>query len=62
MTSTEADQGNLIPMELMKRAVEAKGLPGAVMFHDVRWGAEARRPWLVGSAQLGKLRRLCIQS
>ena len=40
MTSTEADQGNLLPMELMKRLLEAKGLPGAVMFHDVRWGAE----------------------
>ncbi len=40
MTATEADQGNLVPMELMKRLLEAKGLPGAVMFHDVRWGAE----------------------
>ena len=40
ITSTEADQGNLIPMELMKRLLEAKGLPGAVMFHDVRWGAK----------------------
>ncbi len=39
ITSTEADQGNLVPMELMKRLLEAKGLPGAVMFHDVRWGA-----------------------
>jgi L-fucose isomerase-like protein len=40
ITSTEADQGNLVPMELMKRLLEAKGLPGAVMFHDVRWGAK----------------------
>jgi len=40
ITATEADQGNLVPMELMKRLLEAKGLPGAVMFHDVRWGAE----------------------
>jgi L-fucose isomerase-like protein len=39
ITSTEADQGNLVPMELMKRLLETKGLPGAVMFHDVRWGA-----------------------
>jgi L-fucose isomerase-like protein len=45
MTSTEADQGNLIPMELMKRLLEAKGLPGAVMFHDVRWGAEHQGRW-----------------
>ncbi len=40
ITSTEADQGNLVPMELMKRVLEARGMPGAVMFHDVRWGAE----------------------
>ncbi len=39
ITSTEADQGNLIPMELMKRVLQARGLPAAVMFHDVRWGA-----------------------
>lgn len=38
ITSTEADQGNLIPMELMKRLLLAKGLHQAVMFHDVRWG------------------------
>jgi L-fucose isomerase-like protein len=46
ITSTEADQGNLVPMELMKRLLEAKGLPGAVMFHDVRWGAEHQGRWL----------------
>lgn len=38
ITSTEADQGNLVPMELMKRLLKAKGLHQAVMFHDVRWG------------------------
>lgn len=38
--STEADQGNLVPMELMKRVLTAKRLPPAVMFHDVRWGGE----------------------
>jgi L-fucose isomerase-like protein len=49
MTSTEADQGNLIPMELMKRVLETKGLPGAVMFHDVRWGArhDGRFLWVL---------------
>lgn len=49
MTSTEADQGNLIPMELMKRLLEARGLPGAVMFHDVRWGAvhDGRFLWVL---------------
>lgn len=40
ITSTEADQGNLLPMEMMKRLLNAKGLHDAVMFHDVRWGAE----------------------
>jgi L-fucose isomerase-like protein len=40
ITATEADQGNLVPMELMKRLLAAKGLHPAVMFHDVRWGAE----------------------
>lgn len=38
--STEADQGNLVPMEMMKRLLKAKGLHQAVMFHDVRWGGE----------------------
>ncbi|MHC4427630.1 MAG: fucose isomerase [Planctomycetota bacterium] len=38
--ATEADQGNLIPMEMMKRLLIARGLHQAVMFHDVRWGGE----------------------
>ncbi len=38
--ATEADQGNALPMELMKRLLQKKGLHQAVMFHDVRWGAE----------------------
>ncbi|MCB9850727.1 MAG: fucose isomerase [Phycisphaerales bacterium] len=38
--ATEGDQGNLVPMEMMKRLLLAKGLPQAVMFHDVRWGGE----------------------
>ncbi len=38
--ATEADQGNLIPMEMMKRLLNARGLHQAVMFHDVRWGGE----------------------
>lgn len=40
VTATEGDQGNLVPMELLRRLLEAKGLHPAVMFHDVRWGAE----------------------
>ncbi len=39
-TATEADQGNVVPMEMMKRLLVAKGLHQAVMFHDVRWGAK----------------------
>ena len=39
-TATEADQGNLVAMEMMKRLLKAKGLHQSVMFHDVRWGAE----------------------
>ncbi len=36
--ATEADQGNAMPMEMMKRLLKKKGLHQAVMFHDVRWG------------------------
>jgi L-fucose isomerase-like protein len=46
ITSTEADQGNLVPMELMKRLLLKKGLHQAVMFHDVRWGGEHDGRWL----------------
>lgn len=38
--ATEADQGNAVPMEMMKRLLRDKGLASAVMFHDVRWGGE----------------------
>jgi len=38
--ATEADQGNAVPMEMMKRLLLAKGLHQSVMFHDVRWGGE----------------------
>jgi L-fucose isomerase-like protein len=38
--ATEADQGNALPMEMMKRLLQSTGLHQAVMFHDVRWGAE----------------------
>ena len=38
--ATEADQGNIVPMEMMKRLLDAKGLHHAVFFHDIRWGAE----------------------
>jgi L-fucose isomerase-like protein len=38
--ATEADQGNLLPMELLKRLLRAHGLHESVAFHDVRWGGE----------------------
>ena len=48
-TATEADQGNVVPMEMMKRLLKKKGLHQAVMFHDVRWGAahEGRFLWVL---------------
>jgi L-fucose isomerase-like protein len=46
ITATEADQGNLLPMEMMKRLLQKKKLHDAVMFHDVRWGAEHDGRWL----------------
>jgi L-fucose isomerase-like protein len=46
ITSTEADQGNLLPMEMMKRLLLKKGLHQAVMFHDVRWGGTHEGRWL----------------
>ena len=39
-TATEADQGNLVPMEMLKRLLKARGLHESVAFHDVRWGGE----------------------
>jgi len=45
ITSTEADQGNLVPMELMKRLLKVKGLHQAVLFHDVRWGGLHDGQW-----------------
>jgi L-fucose isomerase-like protein len=38
--ATEADQGNIVPMEMMKRLLKLKGLHQAVFFHDIRWGGE----------------------
>jgi L-fucose isomerase-like protein len=47
--ATEADQGNVIPMELMKRLLKAKGLHQSVFFHDIRWGGlhEDRFIWVL---------------
>jgi L-fucose isomerase-like protein len=38
--ATEADQGNALPMEMLKRLLKERRLHQAVMFHDVRWGGE----------------------
>ena len=47
--ATEADQGNAVPMEMMKRLLKKKGLHQAVMFHDVRWGSrhDGRFLWVL---------------
>jgi len=47
--ATEADQGNVLPMEMMKRLLKAKGLHQAVFFHDIRWGGnhEGRFLWIL---------------
>lgn len=47
--ATEADQGNVLPMELLKRLLLAHGLHESVAFHDVRWGGEhdGRFVWLL---------------
>ncbi|MGD8452887.1 MAG: fucose isomerase [Phycisphaerae bacterium] len=48
-TATEGDQGNLVPMELMKRVLKARKLHQGVMFHDVRWCGEhdGRDVWVL---------------
>lgn len=50
--STEGDQGNLIPMELMKRILKKKNLHQATFFHDVRWGVEheGRFIWILNNS------------
>lgn len=47
--ATEADQGNVIPQEMMKRLLKARGLHQATFFHDVRWGIahEGRFVWIL---------------
>jgi L-fucose isomerase-like protein len=49
LDATEADQGNVIPMELMKRLLTAKGLHQSVFFHDIRWGGrhDGRFVWVL---------------
>lgn len=47
--ATEADQGNVLPMELLKRLLQAHGLHESVAFHDVRWGGvhDGRFVWVL---------------
>ena len=60
-TATEADQGNLVPMEMLKRLLQAHGLHESVAFHDVRWGGEhdGRFVWVLLNSGLG--RRVRVQ-
>ena len=59
--ATEADQGNVIPMEMLKRLLKDKGLHQAVMFHDVRWGAEHEGRFLWVLLNSGSCWRLRVQ-
>jgi L-fucose isomerase-like protein len=47
--ATEADQGNIVPMELMKRLLKIRGLHQSVFFHDIRWGGavDGRFIWVL---------------
>ena len=60
-TATEADQGNLVAMEMMKRLLKAKGLHQSVMFHRRPLGRGIRRAVHLGAAELGLLRGLRLQ-
>lgn len=53
--ATEGDQGNVIPAELMKRLLKAKGLHQAVFMHDTRWGGEheGRTVWMLCNSGSG---------
>ena len=47
--ATEADQGNVIPAELLKRLLKQKGLNPSVFMHDTRWAGthEGRTIWML---------------
>ena len=51
-TATEADQGNLVPMEMMKRLLKRKGLNPTTFLHDMRWGGEheGRFVWVLNNS------------
>ena len=53
--ATEGDQGNVVPAELMKRLLQAKGLHHAVFMHDTRWGGEhqGRTVWMLCNSGSG---------
>ena len=53
--ATEADQGNAIPAELMKRVLKEKGLHHAVFMHDMRWAGdfEGRTVWMLCNSGSG---------
>lgn len=47
--ATEADQGNAMPAELLKRLLKGKGLNQSVFMHDTRWAGEhdGRTVWML---------------
>ncbi|WP_319530502.1 hypothetical protein [uncultured Cohaesibacter sp.] len=47
--ATEADQGNVIPAELLKRLLKQKDLNPSVFMHDTRWAGEheGRTVWML---------------
>ena len=53
--ATEGDQGNVLPAELMKRLLKAKGMHHAVFMHDTRWGGEheGRTVWMLCNSGSG---------
>ena len=53
--ATEADQGNALPAELMKRLLKEKGLHHAVFMHDMRWAGEyeGRTVWMLCNSGSG---------
>ena len=53
--ATEGDQGNVMPAELMKRLLKAKGLHHAVFMHDMRWAGEhaGRTIWMLCNSGSG---------
>ena len=59
--STEADQGNALPMEMLKRLLLAHGSARVGRVPRRALGRRARRPFHLGAAELGFGRRVRVQ-